>query len=198
MMKLVLATENQHKVAELKKLLAGTPWEVLSLQDFPGLSLPPEDGTTFRENAAIKSRAVWQGTGLPSLADDSGLAVDYLDGAPGVYSARFAGEEKDAAACNEKLLGLLKNVPAEKRTARFVSVIALTTGEAETVFVEGVCEGVIAEGLSGTEGFGYDPLFYLPALGRTMAEIPMEEKNELSHRGKAFQKILPYLAALAK
>ncbi len=197
-MKLVLATENQHKVAELKKLLLNTSWEVLSLQDFPGLSLPPEDGTTFKENAAIKSRAVWQATGLPSLADDSGLAVDYLDGAPGVYSARFAGEEKDAAACNEKLLGLLKDVPGGKRTARFVSVIALTTGETETVFVEGVCEGVIAEDLSGTEGFGYDPLFYLPELGRTMAEISMEEKNKLSHRGRAFQKILPYLAALAK
>lgn len=196
-MKLILATENQHKVAELKKLLTGTSWEVLSLKDFPGLSLPPETGATFQENAAIKSQYVFRATGLPSLADDSGLAVDYLGGAPGVYSARFAGEEKDAAACNEKLLCLLDGVPVSRRTARFVSVIALTTDENSTIFVEGTCEGVIAEGLSGTEGFGYDPLFYLPTLGKTMAEIPMEEKNKLSHRGKAFQQILPYLKALA-
>ena len=193
MMKLVLATENQHKVAELKELLTGTSWEVLSLKDFPGLQLPPENGATFRENAAIKSQFVFAATGLPALADDSGLAVDYLDGAPGVYSARFAGEDKDAAACNRKLLGLLDGIPPEQRTGRFISVIALTVAADNTVFVEGTCEGRIAEELGGTEGFGYDPLFYLPQLGKTMAEISMAEKNKLSHRGKAFRQILPYL-----
>lgn len=197
-MRLVLATENQHKVAELRRLLVGTSWEVLSLQDFPGLSLPQETGETFQENAAIKSQYVFQETGLPALADDSGLAVDYLQGAPGVYSARFAGEDKDAAACNEKLLSLLQGVAPAERTARFVSVIALTTASNQTIFVEGVCEGMIAEELSGSEGFGYDPLFYLPELGKTMAEISMEEKNKLSHRGKAFQQILPYLKQLER
>ena len=184
-------------MADLVKLLMGTRCEVLSLKDVPGLCVPPETGTTFLENAAIKSEYVFAATGLPTLADDSGLEVDYLHGAPGVYSARFAGEEKDAAACNEKLLGLLTGVPMPQRTARFVSVIALTTGAEDTIFVEGTCEGVIAEGLKGTEGFGYDPLFYLPSLGKTMAEIPMAEKNKLSHRGKAFQQILPYLKELA-
>lgn len=197
-MKLVLATENKHKVEELEKLLQGTDWQVLSLKDFPGIVLPPENGTTFQENAAIKSKFVYAQTGCISLADDSGLMVDYLHGAPGVYSARFAGEDKDAAACNEKLLNLLEGVPMEQRTARFVSVIALTVSAEETIFVEGTCEGFIGNQPVGTEGFGYDPLFYLPAFGKTMAEITMQEKNLLSHRGKAFQKILPYLQALAE
>ena len=195
-MKLVLATENRHKVEELQKLLQGTQWELLSLRDFPGLVLPPEDGDTFQANAAIKSQFVYKQTGCIALADDSGLMVDYLEGAPGVYSARFAGENKDAAACNEKLLQLMAGVPMQKRTARFVSVIALTVSVEKTVFVQGSCEGIIAEGLSGTDGFGYDPLFFLPDLGKTMAEITMEEKNKISHRGKAFQNILPYLQKL--
>lgn len=195
-MKLVLATENQHKVEELKKLLAGTNWEVLSLKDFPGIVLPPEEGETFQENATVKSQFVFDATGYPALADDSGLMVDYLDGAPGVYSARFAGEDKDAAACNEKLLRLLEGVPENKRTARFVSVIALTVTPQKTILVEGTCEGLIACDLSGTEGFGYDPLFFLPEMGKTMAEISMAEKNQISHRGKAFQLILPYLRDL--
>ncbi len=189
-MELLLATENQNKVQELSKMLDPEKWQVRSLRDFPRVVIPPEDAPDFLGNALIKARAAAQQTGLLTLADDSGLAVDALDGAPGVRSARYAGEEHDDDANNRKLLRALAGVPSEKRTARFLSCIVLVTPEGIEYHTVGTCEGRIALAPSGTGGFGYDPLFLVDGLGKTMAELSMEEKNAVSHRGKALKEIL--------
>lgn len=193
MKKLLIASENKNKVRELQELLAGEGWQILSLSDFPDLELPPETGKTFAENAMIKALAAAEKSGLLTMADDSGLAVDCLDGAPGVYSARYAGPDKDDKANTEKLLALLQDVPQEKRKATFHAAIALATPEGEAVYIEQTCNGEIARSESGSNGFGYDPVFYLSKMGRTMAELSAEEKNAVSHRGKALRKILPLL-----
>ena len=191
--RLVLATENQNKVREMRELLAGTDFEILSLSDFPDITLPPEDGETFIENAAVKACCVSRMTGMLALADDSGLAVDFLDGAPGVYSARFAGEDKSAAANNEKLLSLLAGVPLEKRAAAFKCVIAVADSKDNFIFFEGECAGIIGEEPRGENGFGYDPIFYLPQLSCTMAELSSAEKNSISHRAVALKKCIEML-----
>lgn len=189
MRRLVLATRNAGKVRELVSLLGPLGVEVASLADYPGLPEIPEEGDTFEANAVFKAREVARLTGETALADDSGLEVDALDGAPGVHSARFAGEPKDDAANNAKLLRLLEGVPPERRTARFRCVVALATPEGEVYTAEGSSEGVILDRPRGENGFGYDPLFYVPALGKTFAELDMEVKNRISHRGKAFARV---------
>lgn len=186
----MVASRNRHKREELEQLLAGLPCELRALDEYPDCPEVVEDGATFVANAVKKARAAAGCTGEWALADDSGLEVDALNGAPGVQSARFAGEPRSDARNNEKLLALLAEVPPARRTARFRCVIALAGPAGELETVEGAIEGRISESPRGIGGFGYDPLFLLPGLGRTMAELAPGEKNRLSHRGRA-------LAALA-
>lgn len=183
MAKLLLATENLHKVREFQQLLSD--WQIYSLKDFPQLQLPPEDGETFQENALIKALAAAEQSGLPALADDSGLVVEALGGAPGVHSARFAGEEKDDAANNARLLQLMADIPPEERQAAFCCVVALAFPDGAFYTTQGRCQGQIARVPAGEGGFGYDCLFYLPEEKRTMAQLSAKEKNALSHRGQA-------------
>lgn len=185
MARLVLATRNEGKVQEIAVLFEPQGIEVVSLKAFPEIPEIPEDGDTFTENALAKARAVMVHTGQLVMADDSGLEVDALGGAPGVHSARFAGEPRDDRRNNEKLLRLLAGVPWEKRRARFRCVIALVApGGAERI-AEGICEGYITLEPRGTAGFGYDPLFYVPEYDRTFAELDLDTKNRISHRGRA-------------
>lgn len=188
-MKLILATKNRHKVEELVAMLIGLGVDVSSLSDHPEIVDIVEDGSTFRENALKKARSVCKLTREWSLADDSGLVVEALNGAPGVYSARYSGRDKDYAANNAKLLAEMEGVPDGKRHAAFVCVMALVGPSGKERVVEGRCEGEITRELKGTKGFGYDPLFYIPRLGRTMAELSMDEKNRISHRGRALAQI---------
>lgn len=199
---LVFATRNKGKLVELRQLLPGI--DVLSVDEAAarlGVAIDDvvEDADTFVGNASKKAREVSRVTGLPALADDSGLEVDALDGAPGVYSARYAGEQHDDAANNRKLLESLAGVPASARTARFRAVLALADvigplGE-QVITADGACEGVILEAPRGTGGFGYDPLFYSPELGMTFAEAGVGTKSELSHRARAMQAMKPRLLA---
>jgi XTP/dITP diphosphohydrolase len=194
---ILLATNNQGKVRELVKLLGDLPFNVLSLQDFPEIGEIEEDGETFADNALIKARTAAGISRLLTLADDSGLEVDALQGRPGVHSARFAGEPKDDNANNAKLLELLRDVPSEQRTARFKSVIAVVAPSGEEFLTEGACEGVIGFAPKGTEGFGYDPLFFVTEFDKTFSELTLEEKNSISHRGKALRAALEILRKLA-
>ncbi|HHX74420.1 MAG TPA: XTP/dITP diphosphatase [Firmicutes bacterium] len=196
-MKLVLATLNPGKVAELKTLLADLPLTLIPLAAYPGFTPPEETGRTLAENAALKAEAVARFTGLWALADDSGLEVDALGGRPGVYSARYAGEDADDKKNNAKLLTELAKVAAAKRTARFRAVIALAHPGRPTRFAEGVCEGIIAMEPRGESGFGYDPLFYYPPAGRTFGEMLPAEKNKISHRAQALQAARELLRQLA-
>ncbi|MBM4024735.1 MAG: XTP/dITP diphosphatase [Planctomycetes bacterium] len=199
---ILVATTNPGKVRELRALLGDTvQWQ--SLADFPGVTEVEEDGATFAENARKKALGYAQATGLWTLADDSGLVVDALGGAPGVNSARFAGaraqgeDRKTVDRRNmEKLLGLLEGVPREKRTARFVCYLCLASPEEVLLETQGTVEGLIAEEPAGTGGFGYDPVFLVPQLGRTVAQLGEEEKNAISHRGNAMRRLKPLLAEL--
>jgi XTP/dITP diphosphohydrolase len=194
--RLVVATRNRNKVRELAPLLGGLDVELLTLADLPELPEVVEDRDTFAENASRKAREIAAATGLPVLADDSGLEVDALGGAPGVLSARYAGTGHDDRVNNARLLAELAGVPPERRTARFRCAIALADRWEDTLIVrEGACEGVILEALRGGGGFGYDPLFLYPPLGRTFAELGMEEKNRLSHRARAIAAIMPEVRA---
>lgn len=195
-MKIILATQNQGKVRELRGLLADEEIEVLSLLDIPDWEDVEENGVTFAENAALKAGEAVRRTGLISLADDSGLEVDALDGAPGVYSARYAGEPKDDERNTDKLLHLLETIPENKRTARFRCALVMATPFGEDYLTEGVVEGRILTKRRGSDGFGYDPVFYLPEFAQTMAELTLAEKNKLSHRAQAFRKVIPILQAL--
>jgi len=195
-MKLILATGNEHKVEELQEMLKDLDFGITSLKDYPEVGEIIEDGKTFEENALKKARQVFNTTGEWSLADDSGLVVDALNGEPGIYSSRYSGKEKDYAANNEKLLKEMTGVPEDKRSARFVSVMALVGPNGEEYIVKGECEGFITEKLIGNQGFGYDPLFFIPDKKKTMAELSMDEKNEISHRGKALEKMRDLLLDL--
>lgn len=186
-LKIVLATRNRDKIQEIRDALKGLSIEISTLDYFPDVPDLVEDGTTLEQNAIKKASLVFQKTNLLSLADDTGLEVDFLDGNPGVYSSRFAGEDATYDDNINKLLTLMKGVPEENRTARFRCVIALI-GPAFTQTVEGMIEGLILEKRRGTLGFGYDPIFYVPAIGKTFAEIPIGLKNQISHRGLALQK----------
>lgn len=191
---IVLATRNRHKVSELQALLAPLGITVQSAIDYPDMPDVIEDGHTFEENAIKKALEVSRFTGLHALADDSGLSVKALDGAPGVYSARFAGEQCDDRANNEKLLHMLMDIPDGERQAHFVSVLAYATPEGDIHTFHGTCDGIILREARGNNGFGYDPLFFLPQYGMTMAELEPEEKNRISHRAKAYQKFVGWLS----
>lgn len=188
MEKLVIATHNQGKLKEIKALLKDLNFQVVSLTDFPDILEIAENGNTFRENALIKAKEACEKTGFWTMADDSGLEVDALNGAPGVYSARFAGEPKSDKRNNNKLIEALKEVPREQRSARFKCVIAICSPSGGEYFAEGLCEGTILNEPRGSGGFGYDPLFYLPQYQKTFSELELEEKNIVSHRGKALLK----------
>jgi len=194
--RIVVATTNPGKLREIEAILAPLRWEVVPVSAYPGLPEIAEDGASFEENALKKARLTAAFTNEVALADDSGLEVDYLDGAPGVYSARFAGEPKDDAANNIKLLRLLEGVPWERRTARFRCVVAVATPGGRTATAEGACEGYILLEPRGAGGFGYDPLFYFPEHQKTFAELPPEVKNRVSHRARALAKIKDVLANL--
>ncbi len=195
-MRLLLATTNAGKAKEIQAELraAGVRYlEILTLRDFPGTPDVVEDQPTFGGNAMKKARHYAAQCQLISLADDSGLCVDALDGAPGIYSARYAGEPCDDAANNRKLLDALKEVPAEKRTAHFVCALALASPDKPLVVVSDYVSGGIAYKPRGDNGFGYDPLFVLPDRGLTTAELSMEEKSRVSHRGKAVRRLARWL-----
>lgn len=183
--RVVLATRNKGKIAELHALLADLGVDVLGLGDFPEIGEIPETGATFLENARLKAQAVCQATGCISLADDSGLCVDALGGAPGVYSARYAGEHACDADNNAKLLAAMADVPEPQRACRFVCVMVAAAPDGRELTAQGVWEGRLAATPAGQAGFGYDPLFLDPDLGRTAAELTPDEKNARSHRGKA-------------
>lgn len=183
--RIIFATGNEGKMKEIRLILADLGLEILSMME-AGVDLDiVEDGSTFGENAEIKARAVWERTGDIVLADDSGLVIDYLGGEPGIYSARYLGEETSYEYKNRVILERMDGVPGEERSARFVSAIAAVLPDGRVLHTEGVVEGLIAPEPAGNGGFGYDPIFYLPEYGMTSAEIPMELKNEISHRGKA-------------
>jgi XTP/dITP diphosphohydrolase len=188
-MNLVLATNNRDKVRELRHALDGLPVRILTRDDYPGLPEVVEDGATLEENSLKKARALCEATGLPAVADDTGLEVDALDGAPGVYSSRFAGPDVSYEENVRELLRRMKGVPKSKRTARFRCVIALVEPGGAEVLVDGVCEGTILDETRGAGGFGYDPVFLIPSRGRTFAELSVEEKNEISHRGLAMARM---------
>lgn len=200
MQKLLIATTNAGKVHEISLLLGSLPFEVVGLQDLASIPPPVEEtGTTFTANAILKSEYYFAETGLLSLADDSGLEVDALDGAPGVYSARFAGEDATDAARVAKILELLKDTTEARRTARFVCSISITwifNGEAATRVFEGFAEGVITHEPRGNDGFGYDPIFFDKEIGLTFAELAREEKSARSHRGKALTAAKAFLEEL--
>lgn len=192
--KIILASNNAHKVEEIRAILSQIGYDVVSMKDIGlGDMEIEENGTTFYENSKIKAVAIAERMDAIVLADDSGLEVDALNGAPGVYSARYAGEPKSDANNNAKLLEALKDVPDEKRTARFVTVLVMLFPSGEEIHVRGEVEGVIGHALKGDNGFGYDPLFFCPEVGKTFAELSAEEKNKTSHRARALDALLERL-----
>lgn len=188
-MQLVLATNNQDKIKEMKQLLDDLPITILTADDFLEFPDIEETGTTLEANSLLKAKAIFDFTGLPALADDTGLEVDALGGAPGVYSSRYAGEDVTYSDNNKKLLTDLDGIPYEKRTARFRCVMTICWDESNTETVDGIAEGFIAESLAGSEGFGYDPLFFYPPSEKLFSEMTVEEKNIISHRGLALQEV---------
>ena len=185
-MQIVLATHNRGKMKEMSSILAHLPVKLLTLDDFPQIGEIPETGETLKENAFIKAETVHQKTGLPALADDTGLEVDALDGAPGVHSSRYDGETATFEDNCRKMMQEMDGIPAEERTARFHTVIAFVSNSGNE-WTEGMVEGRILEKKQGDGGFGYDPLFYYPPLKKTFAELNSEQKNNISHRGKALR-----------
>ncbi|MBL4909451.1 MAG: XTP/dITP diphosphatase [Alteromonadaceae bacterium] len=195
MQKIVLATGNQGKVKELANMLQDLTISVVPQSDF-NVSEVAETGTTFVENAIIKARHAAKITGLPAIADDSGLAVDYLQGAPGIYSARFAGENANDEENIDKLLTKLKGVPASQRSARFLCVLVFmrNADDPTPIICQGEWQGLITQKRSGEQGFGYDPIFYVDQQQMTSAQLPRDLKNQLSHRGKALELLKAQLA----
>jgi len=185
-LQIVLATHNRGKMKEMSSILAHLPVKLLTLDDFPQIGEIPETGETLKENAFIKAETVHQKTGLPALADDTGLEVDALDGAPGVHSSRYDGETATFEDNCRKMMQEMDGIPAEERTARFHTVIAFVS-DSGNEWTEGMVEGRILEKKQGDGGFGYDPLFYYPPLKKTFAELNSEQKNNISHRGKALR-----------
>ena len=183
--KIIFATSNEGKVKEIKEILKDFPIEVLSMKEMGVSTDVEENGSTFEENSLIKARALSKLTGLPALADDSGLEVDYLNGEPGIYSARYLGKDTDYSYKNNYIIDKLAEAKGEERSARFVCVISLVLPDGREFVERGVIEGLIGYEQKGENGFGYDPIFYLPEYGKTSAEISPDEKNKISHRGKA-------------
>ena len=194
-MNIVLATNNKDKIKEIKNLLSDLPITILTRDDFPGFPDPEETGTTLVENATLKATEISRFCEMPALADDTGLEVDALNGAPGVYSSRYAGENVTYADNNRKLIAELKNVPAEKRTARFRCVIAIAWDENRIETVEGLAEGFITEEIAGHDGFGYDPIFFYPPSDKRFSEMSVDEKNAISHRGLALKAAVKLIQA---
>ena len=192
--RIIFATGNEGKMREIREILKELGVPVMSMKE-AGVSLDiDENGKTFRENAEIKARAVWEKTGGIVLADDSGLEVDFLGGEPGVYSARYMGEDTSYEIKNREIIRRLEGVNGQERSARFVCVIAAVLPDGRILEAYGTMEGQIAMEPAGTGGFGYDPILYLPEYGKTGAQLSMEEKNEISHRGKALRTIKGELA----
>jgi XTP/dITP diphosphohydrolase len=192
---LVLATRNRHKGEELAALLSDLGVTIRTLDEFPDAPEVVEDGDTCEANAIKKARAIAEFTGLPAVADDTGLEVDALDGRPGIYAARYAGEGATYEDNCQKLLQELAGVPREQRTARFLTVAAIALPSDGVRVAQGTLDGVIAEEASGTLGFGYDPVFLIPELGKTLAQLSADQKNTISHRAKAFFKMREILSA---
>lgn len=186
---LVLATRNRHKAQELASLLGDLGISIRTLDAFPEVPDVIEDGKTCEANAIKKARAVSQATGLSAVADDTGLEVDALGGQPGVYAARYAGEHVTYEDNWRKLLRELSGVPHDRRTARFITVAAIASPSGEVQVAEGRLQGIITDEPAGAQGFGYDPVFFVPELGKTLAELSPDEKNRISHRAKAFAQV---------
>ncbi len=187
--KIIVATRNEGKLREIKHILKDFGWEILSLKEFPEIGEIIEDGYSFYENALIKARAVYEITKIPTLADDSGICVEYLDFMPGIFSARFAGDECDDKKNNKKLYKLLKGVPREQRKAYFKCSMVFVYAKTKELHAGGKMHGYINEKEQGKNGFGYDPMFYIPRYEVTSAELPPEKKNKISHRYKALMGI---------
>ena len=194
---LVLATRNRHKVEELVALLGDLGIAIRRLDEFPEAPDVVEDGDTCEANAVKKARAIAEFTGLPAVADDTGLEVDALGGRPGIYAARYAGEDATYEDNCRKLLQELMGVPRERRTARFLTVAAIALPSGEIRVAQGTLDGMIVEEASGTLGFGYDPVFLIPELGKTLAQLSANEKNRISHRAKAFTQARDLLREMA-
>jgi XTP/dITP diphosphohydrolase len=185
--RIIFATGNEGKMREIREILADFNLPVLSMKEAGAMPKIVEDGSTFKENALIKARAVWNCTGDIVLADDSGLVIDYLNGEPGIYSARYMGEDTSYEEKNKNLISRMEGAGEGERSARFVCAIAAILPDGKVLSTEGTMEGLIAEAPAGQGGFGYDPILYLPEYGKTSAELTMEEKNCISHRGKALR-----------
>lgn len=189
MEKLIFATGNEGKMKEIRMILGDLDYEILSMKE-AGISADiVEDGKTFEENAMIKAKAISKLANCLVLADDSGLEVDYMDKQPGIYSARWMGEDTSYDIKNKKIIENLEGVPEEKRTARFVCAVAAAFPDGRVITKRGTIEGIIGYEQRGENGFGYDPIFFLPEYGMTTAELPVEEKNKISHRGRALEQI---------
>ena len=196
MTKIILASNNQTKVAEVKEILKDKNVEIVSLKE-AGIDVDvDENGTTFEENALIKARAVCKMTGNITMADDSGLEVDYMDKQPGVYSARFMGHDTSYDIKNKAIIDKLEGVEGDARSARFVAAIAVVFPDGKEIVTRGTMEGLIAREPAGDNGFGYDPIVYLPEYGMTSAQLAPEEKNKISHRGKALKKMAEELKGI--
>ncbi|MFP7734498.1 XTP/dITP diphosphatase [Priestia aryabhattai] len=195
MREIIIATKNAGKVKDFETLFSPKRFKVKSLLDFPEIEDVEETGVTFAENATLKAETISSALNKPVIADDSGLAIDVLNGEPGVYSARYAGENKDDNANIEKVLQKLSDVPFEKRTARFHCALAIAVPGKSTEIVEGTCEGRILEEKRGENGFGYDPIFFVEKWNCSMAELSKEQKNQISHRANALQKLAPLIDA---
>lgn len=198
MKRIVLATRNEAKSAELQRMLADLPLEVRTLRDYPQVPPLPEEGGIYEANARSKALAVARWLNEVALADDSGLEVDYLEGQPGARSARFLGDDATDEDRNREILRRLEGVPPENRTARYRAVVAVAFPDGRVHTFEGTCEGAIALEPRGTGGFGYDPIFYLPELDRTVAELNPQEKDLISHRGQAVRKAREFLLTLVR
>lgn len=189
-MRIILATKNKGKIREFREALAEIGWEGVPLSEVADVPEPEETGSTFMENALQKARAYAEAVGMPVLSDDSGIIADVLGDEPGIYSARYAGAHGDDEANNQKLIERLRPYSGYDRRAHYVCAVALVFPDGQSVTAEGTCEGILRDFYAGTGGFGYDPLFYLPPFGKTMAEISLAEKNSISHRGKALRKLI--------
>jgi XTP/dITP diphosphohydrolase len=196
--RLLVASGNAKKLEELQALLADLDINLISLKDVLNVKEVEEDGTTFEENACKKALGFAEQTGCLTLADDSGISVDYLKGAPGIYSARYAGPERDDAKNCDKLLAALKGVPDEKRGGAFVCAVAVATPKKILQVVEARVEGRIMHAMKGSGGFGYDPLFFYPDFGKTFAQVQAREKHTVSHRGQALNKMKAFLTEYLK
>ena len=193
-MKVVIATHNRDKMKEIQEAISDLGWEIISLYDFPKIEEIEENGKTLEENALIKAREVFEKTGLPTISDDTGLEVDALDGAPGVYTARYAGENCSYSDNVNKMLKDMNKVPMPNRGAKFKTVMVFKDENKELI-VEGIVKGKISRESRGDDGFGYDPIFYVTEYDKTFAEMTMSEKNKISHRGNAIRNLIDELKA---